>query len=257
MGPGDWRSRPDGRLLVADTANNRIQRFSSDGNLIDVIGGPGSGPGLFAEPVGVALDTAGRIYVADRGNRRIQQLDPDGTYLQEWPGPEGGFGALADIDAEGDVLYALDRERGLARLDPGSGASTWLSPTDGEGRIMAGTGLAVRDGRAYVADAGAASVLVFDEEGALLEQWPVAAWSADPSEVADVEVDQDGTVWATDPANDAVVVFDSSRSEVGRLTPGDPDTLDGPAGIALRPAGSLFVANFDGNRISLLTQTHP
>ena len=67
----------------------------------------------------------------------------------------------------------------------------------------------------------------------------------------------DGTVWATSPEDDTVVVLDSSGSELGVLVPGDPDTLDGPAGIVRRPAGSLFVANFEGNRISLLTQTRP
>ena len=104
---------------------------------------------------------------------------------------------------------------------------------------------------------GSANVIIFDESGSFLEQWPVPDWSASVAQVADVEVGPDGTVWATNPEHDAVVVFDSAGSELGLLVPGDPDTLDGPAGIVVRPAGSLFVADFEGNRISLLTQSRP
>ena len=248
---------PDDTLLVADTANDRVQRFSPDGNLIGVIGEAGSGPGQFEEPVGVAVDPAGRVYVADSGNRRIQQFDPDGAFLAEIAGPEGGFDTLADIAIEGNVLYALDASQGLARIDLDSGSGAWVSPIDGPGRLVAPTGLAVRANRVYVADMGTSSVMVFDDQGAFVEAWPVDGWSGSAAQVADVEVDPDGTVWATSPEDDTVVVFDSAGSQLGLLVPGDPDTLDGPAGIVRRPAGSLFVANFEGNRISLLTQSRP
>jgi DNA-binding beta-propeller fold protein YncE len=128
---------------------------------------------------------------------------------------------------------------------------------DGPGRLIAPTGLVARSGRVFVADMGSANVVVFDDQGAFLQQWPVADWSGSVAQVADVEVGPDGTVWATSPELDAVVVFDSAGTELGLLEPGEPDNLDGPAGIVVRPAGSLFVANFEGNRISLLTQSRP
>jgi sugar lactone lactonase YvrE len=247
----------DGTLLVADTANDRVQRFSPDGNLIELIGEAGSGPGQFEEPVGVAVDAAGRVYVADAGNRRIQQFEPDGTFLAELGGPEGGFDTLADIAIEGNLLFALDANQGLARMELDTGSGAWVSPIDGPGRLVAPTGLAVRGNRVYVADMGSTSVIVFDDQGTFQETWAVDRWSGTTAQVADVEVDPDGTVWATSPEDDTVVVLDSSGSELGVLVPGDPDTLDGPAGIVRRPAGSLFVANYEGNRISLLTQSRP
>ena len=245
-----------GTLLVADTGNDRVQRFSSDGNLIDLLGEPGSGPGQFEEPVGVAVDPGGGILVADAGNRRIQQFDKDGTFLQEWAGPDGGFDTLADIDTEGDIVYAVDTVRGLARFHS-DGTGAWVNPKEGPGALIAPTGLAVRGGRVYVADMGSASIVVFDDQGSFLEQWPVPQWSGSDAAVADVEAGVDGTVWATSPALDTVVVFDGAHTELGVLSPGEPEMLDGPAGIVLRPAGSLFVANFEGNRISLLTQSRP
>jgi DNA-binding beta-propeller fold protein YncE len=99
--------------------------------------------------------------------------------------------------------------------------------------------------------------MVFDEQGTFQLAWPVPDWTGSVAQVADVEVGPDATVWATVPEHDAVVVFDGAGSQLGLLEPGEPDTLDGPAGIVVRPAGSLFVANFEGNRISLLTQSRP
>ena len=256
IGPRGLALEGGGTLLVADTGNDRVQRFSSDGNLIDVLGEPGSGPGQFEEPVGVAVDPGGRILVADAGNRRIQLFDPDGTFLQEWAGPEGGFDTLADIDGEGDIVYAVDTVRGLARFHS-DGTGAWVSPKEGPGALVAPTGLAVRGGRVFVADMGSASIVVFDDQGTFLEQWPVPQWSVGRAQVADVEADVDGTVWATSPELDTVVVFDEAHTELGVLSPADPEMLDGPAGIVQRPAGSLFVANFEGNRVSLLAQTRP
>ena len=204
----------------------------------------------------MAVDPGGRILVADAGNRRIQLFDPDGTFLQEWAGPEGGFDTLADIDGEGDIVYAVDTVRGLARFHS-DGTGAWVSPKEGPGALVAPTGLAVRGGRVFVADMGSASIVVFDDQGTFLEQWPVPQWSVGRAQVADVEADVDGTVWATSPELDTVVVFDEAHTELGVLSPADPEMLDGPAGIVQRPAGSLFVANFEGNRVSLLAQTRP
>src|SRR5262249_39173546 len=62
----------DGALLVADSANNRIQKLAPDGSVLGVWGGPaaGSGPGQFRQPCGVAADRDGSVYVADTWNHR-------------------------------------------------------------------------------------------------------------------------------------------------------------------------------------------
>ena len=45
---------------------------------------PGSGPGQFMLPHGIAVDSAGLVYVADRENSRVQVFTPDGEYVREW-----------------------------------------------------------------------------------------------------------------------------------------------------------------------------
>jgi DNA-binding beta-propeller fold protein YncE len=65
-----------GDIYVSDWGNNRIEKFNSQGAYIthwgSTFASPGSGPGEFNGPEGLALDAAGNLYVADHGNQRIQ-----------------------------------------------------------------------------------------------------------------------------------------------------------------------------------------
>jgi DNA-binding beta-propeller fold protein YncE len=83
--PTNLARGPAGDLYVSDGYGNaRIHRFAPDGKLLCSWGEPGSGPGQFHVPHGIAVDAAGIVYVADRENSRIQLFDGDGTYTGEW-----------------------------------------------------------------------------------------------------------------------------------------------------------------------------
>ena len=76
---------PDGRLYVSDGYGNaRIHCFSSSGRLLFSWGEPGTGPGQFRVPHGVAVDAYGAVYVADRENSRIQVFTGEGEFRAEW-----------------------------------------------------------------------------------------------------------------------------------------------------------------------------
>jgi hypothetical protein len=47
------------------------------------IGAEGTGPGLFKDSLGVAVDGEGRVYVSD-DTRRVQRFDPTGKFLNTW-----------------------------------------------------------------------------------------------------------------------------------------------------------------------------
>lgn len=70
-----------GHLLVTDTMNSRIQRFTPDGQSEGVLGSAGDAPGHFGRPKGVAADLAGRIYVLDGLADNFQIFDPAGRLL--------------------------------------------------------------------------------------------------------------------------------------------------------------------------------
>jgi hypothetical protein len=65
-----------GNIYVADSGNNRIQKFDPNGRYLTKWGSRGSGNGQFQQPTDVAIDFDGNVYVADRYNNRIQKFNP-------------------------------------------------------------------------------------------------------------------------------------------------------------------------------------
>jgi DNA-binding beta-propeller fold protein YncE len=76
----------DGNVYVADWRNDRIQKFSADGQFLASFGQSGSGVGQFNRPSGVCVDKDGDIYVADRQNDRVQVLAPNGRFIASFTG---------------------------------------------------------------------------------------------------------------------------------------------------------------------------
>ena len=76
---------PDHVLIyVADTVNNRIQKFSASGDYITQWGTEGKDPGKFYYPTSLTIDQEGLIYVTDMETQRIQVFQPDGTFVMQW-----------------------------------------------------------------------------------------------------------------------------------------------------------------------------
>src|ERR1017187_676049 len=64
----------DDNIYVADTYNNRIQKFNNSGTYITQWGSFGSGNGQFELPYDIAVDTNENVYVVDNVNNRIQKF---------------------------------------------------------------------------------------------------------------------------------------------------------------------------------------
>lgn len=100
----------DGTIYVTDGyGNNRLVRFSPQGELLFQLGGaePGDGPGEFRLPHGITLDRRGRVYVADRSNVRIQVFEPDGTFITQWQSSALGRPWGLEVAPDG-FLYVVD-----------------------------------------------------------------------------------------------------------------------------------------------------
>jgi DNA-binding beta-propeller fold protein YncE len=66
----------DGSVYIADTYNNRIQQFTSEGVFVSTWGTEGTGDGQFSNPHGIAVASDGSVYVANWTNHRIQKFSP-------------------------------------------------------------------------------------------------------------------------------------------------------------------------------------
>jgi|GEM_PF-444490 len=114
----------EGNVYVADWANHRIRRVSSENGLITTIAGNGekgfSGDGGLATeaqlryPYNVTLDAAGNLYIADSENHRIRMVDVDTGIITTIAG-NGKSGFSGDggsaIEASFNGLFSLEVNR--------------------------------------------------------------------------------------------------------------------------------------------------
>jgi len=246
----------NGNVLVADTNNGRIEKFSPTGTFLSVMGTKGTAQGQLGAPNGIVLDRAGNIYVADASNHRVQKLAPDGTFIAEWKGPDFGFfGPHRLAIGSDDSLYVVDQGRArIVKLNPnGQVLSVWGSKGNGDGQFDDHTSVAIdpTTNNVYVADPRNKRVQVFDADGKFLRKWSIPEWGQ-PVGFEDLAIDsQTGRLYASSTHLVSVLVFDLNGTRIGNLTPKPPGKLEGPSAIALTDR-KLYVLNMGGNRVSVI-----
>ncbi len=120
-GVADVLVAENGNVFVADGhINNRIVKYSPDGEFIMQWGQAGSGPGEFNLPHALAMDSQGRLFVADRENIRIQIFDQEGRLLDELT----RFGRPSGISiGPDDTLYVASQN---GEANPGMDSGIFL-----------------------------------------------------------------------------------------------------------------------------------
>src|SRR6185503_12211219 len=108
---------PDGTIYVTDAGeNNRIQKFTPDGNITTIAGGvEGYGDGVgdkaqFNTPSAVAIAPNGFLIVADTGNNRIRRVTPDGQVSTVAGDGKAGYvdGPANNAQFNGPIGVAVD-----------------------------------------------------------------------------------------------------------------------------------------------------
>ena len=235
-----------GNILVADTGNGRIQKFSPNGTFVTGI--------ATTDPNGLAIDRAGNIYVAEIGSKhRVQKLEPDGKFIAEWA--PGLYGPRRIAIGPDDSLYVVDSgDNRIVKLGPdGQVLARWGSEGSGDGQFRGLSSVAVdpTTNKVYVADPVNSRIQVFDSNGKFLTKSLVPEW-AQPLGFEDLAVDPDrGRLYASSAHMSTILVFDLQGNRLGTLTPAPPDKLDGPSALALAK-DKLFVLNTASARVSVI-----
>ena len=124
--PTDVAQTPNGSVYVSDGyRNTRVIEFDATGRFVREWGQPGTAPGQFNVPHGIAVDSGGRVYVADRGNARLQVFDSTGRFLEEWRSASLGRPWAVRIGPDG-FIYVVD---GGDQPEHGPASRTTLSST--------------------------------------------------------------------------------------------------------------------------------
>ncbi|MHB8510304.1 MAG: NHL repeat-containing protein, partial [Candidatus Dormibacteria bacterium] len=180
---GDLAAAPDGRLVVADTLNNRIREISPSG-AVTTLAGTGAasytGSGLLAtrsaldHPMGVALAADGSVLIADWGNALVRAVGRDGrlrdlagnrmpgycgmglsaggsggTLANLPPGPARNRAFAAGPNVGTTYGTAVDSHGNIYMADPDLGIIRRMAP-DGRITVVAGTARRCRPYPPYI-----------------------------------------------------------------------------------------------------------
>ena len=245
-----------GNVLVADTNNGRIEKFSATGTFLGILGAKGTGRGQLRNPNGIAVDRMSNIYVADASNQCVQKLAPDGTFIAEWKGPEPGFyGPRRIAIGPDDSIYVVDQGHNrIAKFSADGGVlATWGSKGNGDGEFNDPTSVAVdaATNKVYIADPINKRIQVFDANGKFVTKWSVPEWGQ-PVGFEDLTIDsQRRLLYASSAHISTVFIFDLNGTRIGSLTPKPPDSLVGPSAMALTDR-KLYVLDMGRNHVSTI-----
>lgn len=203
-----------GNIYVADSGNNRIQKFNSSGVYQSQVGSLGSGNGQFGGvgPFGLARDSSNNIFAADLSNNRVQKFNSSLAYQSQ-------FGSS------------------------GSGNGQFLGPygvaVDGSSNI-------------YVADNGNHRVQKFNSSGVYQAQ--VGSFGSGNGQFLypqGIAVDGSNNVYVADAFNHRAQKFNSSltyQAQVGSSGTAHGQ-FDAPSGVAVDTSGNLYVTDLRNNRV--------
>lgn len=257
----------DGTVYVADTGNDRIQRFAADGTFESAWGGTGSGEGRFHGPTGVAVSPGGDVYVADTGNNRIQQFGADGRFVRAWGATGTRNGRFNEpsgvaVSAADGTVYVADtlNNRVQAFTAEGAFADSWGGYGAGPRQFANPYGVAVdRAGDVFVADTFNGRIQRFTPAGALVATWGDRTGAEGRlHRPQSVTVTAAGEVVVADRADQAIRQYDTDGTFLrawGRRGDGD-GRFAHPASIAAGRA-RLYVADTGNARLQQFTWVDP
>jgi len=233
-----------GVVYVADTANNRIRRITSDGTVSTLAGdgttGLQNGAGSqarFNAPQGVATDNQGNVYVADTGNAAVRLINAGGTVgtvagdgtVGSNDSPGARFDGLVGIAVEGQNVYVYLADTGNHRIRRLDVAGTVVTVTGAERGFKDGSAGQARFAEpSGIAIDGAGKIIIADGVNSLVRM-------VDPALVIN-------------GSNQAVTTL--AGTGVRGLTdgPGDVARFFTPRGLAVSNSSAVIVAD-TGNQV--------
>ncbi len=208
---------PRGEVAIADTGNNRILIWDTEGKPVRAFGSWGSSavwrnPPQFNRPGGVIIHPSGNILVADTLNHRVVVVDPRGAVISTW-GRQG----------TGDGEFDMPRSFALGKF-----------------------------GDVWVLDTGNSRLQAFSNLGAFKSRWGV--FGTDPGQLKyplGMALNAIEQFQVADTQNFLYQVFNSDGNPVttqGWMGDG-PNQFQQPSGLAVTPTGWIAISDGSSGRV--------
>ena len=251
----DVRVDPVGNLYIADMSNNRIRMVSASTGVISTIAGNGTagysgdgGAATSAElntPASVAFDSRGNIYIVDANNNRIRMVNASTGVISTIAGNgtagysgDGGPATSAELNVPDSV--AVDSSGNIFIADLDNNRIRMVNASTGVISTVAGNGTA-----GYSGDGGAAT-------------------SAEINYPQSVAIDNSGNIYIAEYYNNRIRMVNASTGVISTVAgngtggySGDGGAatsaeLNGPDGVAVDPAGNIYIADYNNNRVRMV-----
>jgi tripartite motif-containing protein 71 len=144
---------PDGTIYAPDFQTHVVRVFGADGSVR-----PSIGAGALDNPRGIAVDDDGTLWVSNRDSGTVVHLSASGTVL----GSFGGLGATdstlsgaADVEVDGAYVYVADKNANRVKVWTKAGEPVYAFGSGGKalGRMQGPVGLDLTpSGRLYVTE---------------------------------------------------------------------------------------------------------
>lgn len=255
-----------GYIYVAHRGDNPLLRFHPDGSFDREIGADhhkkSIADNLMGEtPIpmdlrnwlhGVHVDPWDNVWVTDVGRHIIMRFDPDGN-LTKTLGVDGVSGC--DAEHFHQPTHVCVMPSGEFFISDGYGNSRILKFNAREEMVMAwgsrGTAIGEfhtphvitsdEDGILYISDRENDRVLVFDQQGQCLAEWPGL------HSVDGLDYGPDGCIYAGAGLDGAILRLDKKGRVIDVWA--ESGQFGYPHGIALAPDGTLYIAETDSGRL--------
>jgi DNA-binding beta-propeller fold protein YncE len=225
-------SDPGTYVWVADTLNDRVQKFTGDGSFVCELTHTGSPSVAIEGPWSVAVDKRNNdVWVHTDG--WLHRFDHRGVWKLSIDGDDLVFEDMA-VDGNGNVYGISAQDSMIYKYAPdGEFIVKWGSHGDNVGEFVLPSGIDIDShGNIYVVDRVNTRVSMFGPNGAFLHMLGSSDILNFPDAVA---VDSGGNIYVTDGS---ILVFDANGAQIGQwdMTSGWTASHD----IAITAGGTVY-----------------
>lgn len=251
--PRDVAVLPGGDLVVADTANRRVQVIDPQGTPLRLILGA---PDNFQEPLALGVNSRREILVLDSTQQWVYRYGPTGELIDRFGGPTAylfhprGLAvfnddtvAIADTGTSRIVLFNSTGNQAGVIGGLGSGPGQFNEPTD-----------VLRDAQDtyFVVEAENDRIQRVDSRGNPLDQWaipPTYAYNG-----PHLAFGPDGSIFMTESESGLLLRYAPDGALLDQWHTINPVTLAAPVGIYFDPGtGRLYVTDVKSHQIHVFS----